>query len=224
MKPLIFTKFLSIVCVLFSGYTFADVAHPEDPNIVGGVFGGTVCFNSDGAVADLSECDGLGFDEGMVTSVGNPVWKWKGLSPSGINGCGVAAVNPVTNATCPLSIDTNFADCPFNKYVLVQTTVSGHYWAIKANSLCSAIATPEATGLVPCRTTDAFDTVYGCIEPDPPEISIEDGFIKLDTTTEPPAAYCLETAHEGRMVVDSVNGILYICTQERWEPITTDDP
>lgn len=223
MKPLIITKFLSIVCVLFSGYTFAVVQHSEDSSIVGKVFGDTICFNSDGAILELSECDGSVNDEGMVTSVGNPIWKWKGTSPSGINGCGVTAVNPVTSATCPFYLNSNFADCPFEKYVLIQTTQSGHYWAIKANSPCSAVATPERAGLVPCRKTDAFDTVNGCYAASPSEISIEGGFIKLDTSiAPPPEEHCLEIAHEGRMVVDSLNGILYICTEAGWEPITTD--
>ena len=223
MKPHIISKILSIVCVIFCGYTSADVVHPEDPSIVGGVFGGTVCFNNDGQVLSTSECDGFGADEGMMTRTA--LWWWRGESPSGINGCGLAPVNPVSGATCPFYIDEDFANCPFDKYVLVQTTDSGHYWAVKANSNCTAIALPESTGLIPCRTTDAFDPVYGCIEPSPSEITIEGGFIKLDTSTaRPPEVHCLESAHEGRMVVDSVNGKLYICTDIGWESITTDPP
>ncbi|MGD9264361.1 MAG: hypothetical protein PVJ71_01150, partial [Lysobacterales bacterium] len=103
------------------------------------------------------------------------------------------------------------------------TTGSGHYWAVKANSQCDAIATPESTGLVPCLATDAFDPIYGCYAPNPPVITVEDGFIKLDTSSAPPSgAHCDESADEGRMVADTVNGILYICTAIGWEPIRTD--
>ena len=221
MKHLIFTKFLSVVCVLFSGYTFADVAHPEDPNIVGGVFGHEVCFNSDGAVDGISECDGSDVDEGRL---GAYLFWWRGMGASGINGCGLDAVNPVSSATCPFyDLDFGFTNASFDKYVLVQTTGSvGHYWAVLADDT-GTIATPETTSLVPCLTTDAFDPDYGCYAPSPPEISIEDGFIKLDTSTAPPNdVHCLETAHEGRMVVDSVHGKLYICTEVGWESITTD--
>ena len=154
----------------------------------------------------------------------NTTSDFPGLVPSGINGCGLAAVNPVSSATCPYTIDTWFEeDCPFDKFVLVQTTGSGHYWAVKANSQCDAIATPESTGLVPCLATDAFDSIYGCYAPNPPVITVEDGFIKLDTSSAPPSgAHCDESADEGRMVADTVNGILYICTAIGWEPIRTD--
>jgi len=225
MKPHTFLQILSIAWLLICGHTFAYVVHPEDASIVGGVFDDTACFNSDGAVASLSECDGGVVDEGMVRNVGG-IWKWMAVGPSGINGCGIDPVNPVSSAICEFKTnDEVIADCPFDQYVLVQTTASGHYWAVKANSSCTAIATPEATGLVPCLTSDAFDPVYGCIEPIPSEITIDGGFIKLDTSTErPPAVHCLENAHEGRMIMDSVHGKLYICTDVGWESFTTDPP
>lgn len=208
---------LGIVCILFSGYAYADVLHPENILIVGGVFSGNlVCFNNDRSVVDSSECETLTFYEGFIYLT--PNHNWTGGGVYGINGCGTSAVNPVSNATCPFTT-TAFGNCINNEYVLVQTTMSGHFWAVKANSDCSDIATPETTGLVPCRSTDSFDPVMGCTEMgNQTGISVEASYIQLETykNSAPPAAHCDDVTHEGRMIVDSVNDLLYICTQSGW--------
>lgn len=51
-----------------------------------------------------------------------------------------------------------------------------------------------------------------------PEISVVDGFIKLDIANEgePLNADCSSNSHEGRMVLDSDAGILYLCTSSGW--------
>jgi hypothetical protein len=53
---------------------------------------------------------------------------------------------------------------------------------------------------------------------DKPQISIENGFIKLDTTNgaTPLAIDCSSDAHNGRMVFDEMNELLYICTPSGW--------
>ncbi|EGV32501.1 hypothetical protein ThidrDRAFT_1351 [Thiorhodococcus drewsii AZ1] len=60
---------------------------------------------------------------------------------------------------------------------------------------------------------------------DPPEIStgggitIGKGFVDLDITNglHPDTSYCKDDHHYGRLVVDEVNSILYICTQAGWD-------
>jgi hypothetical protein len=51
-----------------------------------------------------------------------------------------------------------------------------------------------------------------------PEISVSDGYIKLDVTSgfEPSAGDCLIESHHGRLVLDDVNEILYVCTGNGW--------
>lgn len=51
-----------------------------------------------------------------------------------------------------------------------------------------------------------------------PEISVEDGFIKLDTTGGylPMENDCIVSEHYGRMVLDEVNGNIYICAELGW--------
>ena len=110
--------------------------------------------------------------------------------------------------------------CLPGNYVLVQTNKSRHYWAVKADETCTSIAQPESTGLVPCLSTDVFDPRMGCTTPDPspPVITIDEGYIQLDThdRTPPPSVHCEHPSQHGRMVVDSVNDLLYICTQSGW--------
>lgn len=52
-----------------------------------------------------------------------------------------------------------------------------------------------------------------------PEISVKDGFIKLDTTggNAPLESDCDTTTHAGRMVYDDQNDVLYICGQAGWK-------
>lgn len=212
MKRIIF----AVVCVLFSGYAYAVVAHPENPDIVGrALFGDSLCLNNDGTVIDALDCDGTATDEGWLHVVSG---NWLGGTASGIKGCGTSAVSPVSSATCPFT-HTSFASCLNNEYVLFQTTKSGHFWAIKANSDCSGIATPETTGLEPCRKNDNFDPVLGCTPTgNPPQIRVESGYIKLEVSSgsPPPISHCGNGTHRGRMVVDDVNNLLYICTQSGW--------
>ena len=62
-------------------------------------------------------------------------------------------------------------------------------------------------------------------ETEPPSIiSIDGGYIQLDTTEgiAPSAAHCAVTAHNGRMVVDDVNDDLYICTNSGWKTTPLD--
>jgi len=214
VKPLVLTKILSLAIVLFSGYIFADVAHPENPDIVGGVFDNKVCFNADGVVEEVAECDGLDTDAGKL-SLG--IGQWAGSSPSGINGCGTTAVSPVSSATCPYYASTTFAGCQVGKYVLVQTTDSvGYYWAVLAEPDCLFLDAPETLILMPCRASDAFDPDTGCATVNPPVISVEDGYIKAGSGRAPPPTDCSDDTHTGRMFVDGVNQQLYTCTHSGW--------
>ncbi len=54
--------------------------------------------------------------------------------------------------------------------------------------------------------------------PKKPEISVENGFIKMDTTEgySPNAIDCSLPDHYGRTVIDEVADILYICIQTGW--------
>lgn len=53
--------------------------------------------------------------------------------------------------------------------------------------------------------------------PNPPVMTIESGYIQLDTYGEaPPFLHCADITHQGRMVIDSVNGLIYICTESGW--------
>jgi hypothetical protein len=224
IKMIRILKSIVVLSLLISSYAYAEVAHPENPNIVGGVFVEAVCFNNDGAVASIRECNISAADEGYV-AISAPNSSWFGGGTSGINGCGISAVNPVSSATCPFILGIIFADCTPNEYILVQTTKSGHFWAVKGDGSCTEIATPETTGLVPCLLTDAFDPVRGCYPVnDMSSVNVAGGYIKLETATTPEAAHCDDVTHEGRMIVDSVNGKLYICTQVGWESISTDLP
>lgn len=210
---------LGVLLLSIGGYANALVVHPEDNSIVGLVDGAKVCFNNDGELANISECDNSGVDEGLA---GIESSNWFGGALSGINVCVGLAVNPVSSATC-VPIFGNFAACQANQYVLLQTTRSDHYFAVKANASCTAIATPESIGVVPCLATDAFDSIEGCVPGNPPVISVDEGFFQLDTNTAPPGSHCADRSHQGRMVVDSQNGLLYICTQAGWTKITPDE-
>jgi len=51
-----------------------------------------------------------------------------------------------------------------------------------------------------------------------PQISVNGGFIKLDTThgSAPDTTDCENVTHDGRMVFDEVNEVLYICSPSGW--------
>lgn len=204
---------LIVACVLFSGYMFAadgpQTSHPENRNIVG-LNDGRVCFNNDGAVETVGECNVTPVDEGFVSLSSS---EWKGGGASGINGCGTAAVDPVSNAICPLTL-TSFATCDNDEYVLVQTTRSGHYFSIEPYNDCAAI---YIFGLTPCLKSDSFDPATGCTPTDnPPQFSIENGYIQLDDVGFPPDSHCADASHYGRMSVDGELDRLYICTKSGW--------
>lgn len=217
-------RFLCIVCILFSGYANSQVAHPENPDIVGttaGSFGNDVCFNNDGTIVDTEECSDPLAAEGYVYVNST---EWRGGLNLGINGCGATSVDPVTNAACPFTT-TTFASCTPNQYVLVQTISSGHYFAIRAGDTCGVFNRPETEVIFPCLSTDSFHPVTGCASADPSEVSI-DGYIKLDVNngTHPPDAHCEDTADVGRMAVDDVNLRIYVCTQFGWSSTSLTPP
>ena len=55
-------------------------------------------------------------------------------------------------------------------------------------------------------------------DPNPPVINVDEGYIQLDSRRggPPPSIHCADSSHDGRMVVDSANDLLYICTQSGW--------
>lgn len=219
---------ICLICLFFGGLTFAQVAHVEDSNIVGAISttGRAVCFNNDGNVVDESECDQSPVDEGLAF-VNPSLGGWSGGTFSEIYLCGTSAVNPVSTSTCDIAGPSGYYEtCVSNGYALYRTFTSGHYFALKADASCNQIATPEISGIVPCRKTDSFDPVLGCRDLNgAPQISIEGGYIKLDTTGggSPPVADCAEDAHEGRMVFDETANNLYICGQSGWTSVTLTD-
>lgn len=217
MKRITFVIASSIVSVFLSGYANAWTTHPENEDIVGLISGLTACFNNDGAIYSIAECDNSSVDEGYV-SITQHNFSWNGGGVSGINGCGSVARNPVTSAICPFT-QTSFDTCATNRYTLVQTTMSGHFWALKADSDCGAIE-----DIVPCRSTDAFDQLNGCASVNPPTIAVEGGYLKLDSYIGllPPSSHCSQESHYGRMVVDPTSDRLAICMETGWKSFSAD--
>jgi hypothetical protein len=223
MKRIPFAVILIIVGVVFYGNANATVVHPENPNIVGKLVSDQViCFNNDGVVTGIEDCltPGSPFDEGRLAIDPQQPGEanWVGGAGSGINGCGTVPVDPVSSAVCPITFEpSHFATCTPGGYVLIQTTKSGHFWAVKADAGCHYIESPEPIGLVPCLSTDAFDPVSGCYGPTPPVMTLDKGYIQLDTNgAPPPDSHCDDASHDGRIVADSLNGLVYICTIAGW--------
>ena len=214
---------IALLASLISGYAFADVFHPEDSTIRGhiGSFGDDVCFNNDGSTNSVNCPDNTIPNEGYLYASGG---QWR-TNYSGLNFCMVslAVVNPVSSATCSFVSSGSglYAPCTPDNYVLVQTILRGHYFAVKAGATCSLFSRPENEVIFPCLSTDVFDPALGCFAavPKPTSISVKDGYIKLDTIDAPPSTNidCDDVSHEGRMVVDSVNDLLYICTANGWK-------
>lgn len=50
------------------------------------------------------------------------------------------------------------------------------------------------------------------------EIVVKDGYVRLDKTggAVPPAGDCSDPTHGGRLIVDELNALLYLCTQSGW--------
>lgn len=96
----------------------------------------------------------------------------------------------------------------------------GKAWAVKFTA--GLIPTNDGESIVRCEATDTFDPATGCTSglPGtlPTQINIDGGYLKLDVSPDggPIAADCKNTAHEGRMIVDSANSTLYICTVGGW--------
>jgi hypothetical protein len=203
---------LGIVCILLSGFANAQtVHHPENRDIVGLVSTQFLCFNNNGFITSIEDCTGDAnpIDEGFVSVF--PA-AWYGGAASGINACGDDTVSPVSSAVCEFTKGL-FATCGGNAYQLVQTTKSGHFWAVRPNVSCNAIAK-----IVPCRPTDSFNLFNGCFSVNPPAIGIEGGYIKLDTYTgyAPPNSHCNEESHYGRMAFEAELGVFYICGASGW--------
>jgi hypothetical protein len=79
------------------------------------------------------------------------------------------------------------------------------------------IPTNDVASIVRCEEHDRFHPESGCRPAS--QISINDGFIRLETTDgdAPIGADCSLDTHNGRMVVDDVNDLLYVCTASGWK-------
>lgn len=79
------------------------------------------------------------------------------------------------------------------------------------------VATDDRDG----NNVGSINGIYGLVDgevSDKPQISVADGFIKLDATngTAPGDSDCTLPDHYGRMVFDDSNDLLYICSQSGW--------
>ena len=97
---------------------------------------------------------------------------------------------------------------------------AGNVWAIDRDlpALPNITTANSSVRVHPCDDSGVFSPETGCLPPLPRfEISINHGFIKLDTTSVAPNDYyCSQPAHYGRMVVDAASDTLYICTASGW--------
>jgi hypothetical protein len=135
---------------------------------------------------------------------------------AGTNGsaCNGTSGDPVSTYTCDLTFApnaTNTTWCLFSE----NPRTGDKAWAVKF--VDGLIPENNGTFIVRCEGTDIFDSENGCRQP-PSQISIEGGYIKLDTTDSnaPLDADCSETAHNGRMVFDETTELLYICAESGW--------
>jgi len=163
----------------------------DDPFSVNGPFGG--------ATASLTTCSSNIFG---TTGVG-------GLLCSGAPGATVETFTCVTGSGAPRPASSFW--CLFSE----NPRTGNKAWAVKF--VGGAIPTNGTSSIVRCQGTDLFDRVNGCRTP-PSEVSIESGYIKLDTTAGdfPLDVDCSQDAHDGRMVFDETFNRLYICTQSGW--------
>ena len=151
---------------------------------------------------------------------------------------GVAASNGTSGTTGTANqlnggqILLEFLAPPFNAngafIVFDLTTGNGQICLFYVTAGCIPGATEivkfEGVFSVQCEGTDVFDPVYGCGKSLPSAISVKDGYIKMATTDgDPPFdGDCAETAHNGRMIVDDVNNVLYICTASGWTTFSSE--
>lgn len=134
--------------------------------------------------------------------------------------CNGTSGNPVSDYVCDLTDTPNASGtvwCLFSE----NPRTDGKAWAVKYVN--GDILTNDGDSIVRCKGTDVFYSDIGCLAP-PSQISVEGGYIKMDTTDggAPPSRDCTVGDHYGRTVIDDVGGKLYICTQVGWETITTD--
>ena len=134
--------------------------------------------------------------------------------------CSGTPGDPIDNYACVENVAgppnaTNTTWCLFSE----NPRIGGKAWAVKYVE--GVIPTNDGASIVRCEAGDRFDSKTGCRAPS--QISIESGFIKLNTTdgSVPFGADCSETAHNGRMVVDDVSNVLYICTATGWRTVST---
>ena len=69
-----------------------------------------------------------------------------------------------------------------------------------------------------CPKAGLIDYIDSTIRGEKAEISVSNGYIKLDITSgqAPAESDCNNASHEGRMVLDNVNETLYVCTKNGW--------
>jgi hypothetical protein len=96
---------------------------------------------------------------------------------------------------------------------------------------CSASVVKDQPNHVKIAIADTADSILDSavfvqamnINPsEVPELSVKDGYIRLDTTNGslPPSIDCSSPSqHAGRMVVDEENAVLYICIGTGWNAV-----
>jgi hypothetical protein len=213
---LLFCAYSFLIGYSSSGFSF-DIAgfirHPENNQILVKKFeteiGIVLCFNNDGQIDDLDECDGSPVDEGLLWL--DDVGDWGTSHISGINWCGTNPESPVSGATCPWLDHGQLGSCTPYQWNLVQTTMSGHFWAVQGNTDCSGIERVE-----PCMSTGSF--LAGCSNfTDKTGIDVKGSYIQSEVTKgQPPHSHCVNPDQYGRMAVDAELEVLWICTEGGW--------
>ena len=136
----------------------------------------------------------------------------QGLLCSGTSGDPIETYTCLPNIFGP-ALASSTSWCLFSE----TPRTGGKAWAVKY--VDGIIPTNDGASIVRCEGSDTFDSVNGCQQPH--EISIETGFIKLDTTDGPPEdGFCSEPEHSGRMVVDDSS--IFICLVGGWQSILLD--
>ncbi len=76
----------------------------------------------------------------------------------------------------------------------------------------------QSSGVYEGADIDAIGAISSAEPIDVVEIIVDGGYFNLDITNgnEPETIHCMTAQNYGRMVVDEVNNILYICTQSGW--------
>ena len=152
--------------------------------------------------------------------------------PSGATSCvtecgGISQKGAATLTSVPTS-DIPVTDLVFNtEGVHLNDSTSnfcavldgaGNVWAIDRDlpTLPNITNANASSRIIPCKISDIFSPNSGCR---PPAVFSIEGFVKLDTTegSAPADGLCSETGHNGRMVVDDINDLLYVCTGSGWK-------